>query len=335
MIAATIQPPRSWHPRLAGLAWVTWRQHRVAVAAAATVLAGVTVFMIVEGVQMHADYTRLGLGTCGDLNGRACQAPLTVFEQRYQGVAMYLPRLLEFLPGLLGMFIGAPLVARELESGTFRFAWTQGSNRVRWLLVKLAILGPILFALAAVFSAVFSWWFQPFDPIMGRMGTGQAYEISGVVFAARTLFGLTLGVFVGALLRRTIPAIVTTGAVWLAVAWPSTVLLRPLIQKPLDVPAGSKLITDQGWTIHNWYQNSAGRHLSNAQLDALIRQASGSRHGDGSIGSLLAQHGYTLWSSYEPDSRFWHFQTVESAGYVALAAVLGAASVWWVRRRAA
>jgi hypothetical protein len=307
-------------------------------AAATALLAGVTIFMIVEGLHMHADYGKLGLATCGDLNGRACQVPLTIFEQRYETLAMYLPRVLEFLPGLLGMFIGAPLVARELESGTFRFAWTQGSNRVRWLVVKLAILGPLLFALAAAFSAVFSWWFGPFDQIMGRMGAGQAYEISGVVFAARTLFALTLGVFVGCVLRRTIPAIVTTGVVWLAVAWPSTIYLRPLIQKPIDVPADSQLITNGGWTIHNWYQNAAGHHLSSSQLDAYIRQAQGASstgHGDGSVGQLLAQHGYAPWSSYEPNIRFWHFQTVEGMAYLALALLLGAASVWWIRRRAA
>jgi hypothetical protein len=207
--------------------------------------------------------------------------------------------------------------------------------------VKLAILGPVLFALAAAFSAVFTWWFRPFDQIMGRMGTGQAYEVSGVVFAARTLFGVALGVFLGAVIRRTIPAIVTTGAVWLAVVWPSTVFLRPLIQSPLRVPADSQLITNGGWTIHDWYQNSTGQHLSNAQLDAFIRQAqgsgsgSGSGSGDRSIGPLLSQHGYTMWSSYEPNGRSWHFQTVEGAVYVALSVLLGAASVWWIRRRAA
>jgi hypothetical protein len=31
------------------------------------------------------------------------------------------------------MFWGAPLVAGELESGTFRLAWTQDVSRVRWL----------------------------------------------------------------------------------------------------------------------------------------------------------------------------------------------------------
>ena len=45
------------------------------------------------------------------------------------------------LPAVLGMFWGAPLVARELESGTFRLAWTQGRSRHTWFAAKLAVIG--------------------------------------------------------------------------------------------------------------------------------------------------------------------------------------------------
>ena len=49
----------------------------------------------------------------------------------------------------------------------------------------------------------------------------------------------------------------------------------------------------------------------------------------------LAQQHYTQWTSYEPASRFWHFQVIEAGWLVALSAILIAASVWLVRRRAA
>ena len=119
-----------------------------------------------------------------------------------------------FLPGLIGVFVGAPLVARELESGTFRFAWTQGRSRVQWIVTKLVLLAIVLTALALAFSALFTWWYGPFDAITGRMAPYGAYEISGLVFAARTLFGFTLGVAAGLLIRRTVPAMAATAAVW-------------------------------------------------------------------------------------------------------------------------
>ncbi|MGD0605948.1 MAG: hypothetical protein ABSA53_20450 [Streptosporangiaceae bacterium] len=33
------------------------------------------------------------------------------------------------VPALIGAFAGAPVLARELETGTFRYAWTLGSGR--------------------------------------------------------------------------------------------------------------------------------------------------------------------------------------------------------------
>jgi hypothetical protein len=324
-----------WHGPLRGLPWVTWRQHRAALITTAGLFGGLAIFLVVYGQSMHHDLSKLGLTSCGPLTGSGCQVPLTIFEQRYQGVAMYLPRFLEFLPALLGAFIGAPLVARELESGTYRFAWTQGRNRMRWITCKISLIGAVLVALGLGFSALYSWWFQPWEPIMGRVGSGEAYEISGVVFAARILFGFCLGVALGAIIRRTVPAIVATVACWLAVAWPSVVYLRPLIETPVSAPSGSSAITENGWTISDWYQNPAGQHLSPSGMDRLLLQAhnSGVRTGD-AFAAFLTGHGWTQWSSYQPNDRFWHFQTIEGAAYLALSAVLAGAAVWWVARRA-
>ena len=315
--------------------WVTWRQHRVALLATAGLFGGLAVFLVVYGESMHHDLSNLGLTSCGSLTGPNCQVPLTIFEQRYQGVAMYLPRFLEFLPALLGAFIGAPLVARELESGTYRFAWTQGRNRVRWLRCKLAIIATVLVALGLGFSALYSWWFQPWEPIMGRLGSGEAYEISGVVFAARILFGFCLGVALGVIIRRTVPAMVATVVAWLAVAWPSVVFLRPLIETPVSAPTGSNAITENGWTISDWYQNAAGNHLSSSGMDRLLVQAShrGVRTGD-AFQAFLVSHGWTQWSSYQPNGRFWHFQIVEGAAYLVLSLAVAGFAMWWVAGRA-
>ena len=49
--------------------------------------------------------------------------------------------VLQAVPALIGAFVGAPVLARELESGTSRFAWTQGFGRWRWTLAKLVRSG--------------------------------------------------------------------------------------------------------------------------------------------------------------------------------------------------
>jgi hypothetical protein len=48
----------------------------------------------------------------------------------------------------------------------------------------------------------------------------------------------------------------------------------------------------------------------------------------------LSHHGYTQWTSYQPGSRFWPFQWIESGWLLLLSALLIAATIWLVRHRA-
>ena len=70
--------------------------------------------------------------------------------------------VLQAVPALIGAFVGAPVLARELETGTFRYAWTQGFGRWRWTLAKLVLLAVVVTAAAGAFSVLFSWYYQPF-----------------------------------------------------------------------------------------------------------------------------------------------------------------------------
>jgi hypothetical protein len=59
--------------------------------------------------------------------------------------------------------------------------------------------------------------------------------------------------------------------------------------------------------------------------------------GNSTFGNLLEclnQRGFTLWTNYQPASRFWPFQWIESGWLLALSALLIGAAVWLVRRRA-
>ena len=69
---------------------------------------------------------------------------------------------LQVVPPLIGAFVGAPVLAREFETGTFRFAWTQGFGRWRWTLAKLVGLGVVVAAASGALSVLVSWYYQPY-----------------------------------------------------------------------------------------------------------------------------------------------------------------------------
>jgi len=291
---------------------------------------------------MHHAYTRLGLNTCGPLDGTGCQSQLSAFQQQYQTFGDQLPHYLMLLPAVIGVFVGAPLVARELESGTFRFAWTQARSRVQWIITKLVFLAVVLTMLTLAFSALFTWWYGPFDAITGRMAPNGAYAISGIVFAARALFGFTLGAFLGLLIRRTVPAMAATAVVWAAVVVSTITWLRPLIRPPITTLGhpGKGAIASRGVpfnanVIHAWLQNAAGHHVS---FDQIQQQVIASNHGTppplDQFNAWMNQHHISQWVSYQPDNWFWHYQTIEATGYAVLATLLAVATVLMLRRRA-
>jgi hypothetical protein len=325
---------------LHGLPWVTWRQHRAALAGVAALLGSVAVALVVQGVTTRNGYAQLGLDTCGGPDGLGlahCPVSLGVFLERYSDWAVIVPRFAAFLPGVIGMFVGAPLVARELETGSFRFAWTQGRSPVRWLVVKLLLLAGALTAFGLAFAAAAGWWTGPWLPLMGRMEPGRFYEMTGVVFAARALFGFALGVLIGTLIRRTVPAIAVTGAVWVAAVWSSVLYLRPLITAPLVLTPTSPLVTRTGWIGAEWLQNPAGSQVdvkSAAYVDLLLQAKHDGVPASG-FDRWLTQHHWIRLLDYQPADRFWHLQLVEGAAYLLVALLLAATAVAVVRRRVA
>jgi ABC-type transport system involved in multi-copper enzyme maturation permease subunit len=316
-------------PRL-GPAWVTWRQHRVALIGLLCLLAGIGAVLLFSGLRMYAAYDAFGLDRCHGFDGGTCERLSEAFYARYRGWDTL--SMLMFLPGLVGAFIGAPIIARELESGTFRFAWTQGCGRTRWAVTKLTLLTVVVTVAALSFSVAFAWWHGPLTRIGGRMDPATSYEVEGVVFAARTLFAIPLGAFLGAVIRRTVPAMATTLAIWIAVVVTTMLLIRPHLARPITAPLRSATHgVHNEWLLRTWWVDPNGHRLSGAQSDALITSL---EHHDQNAVTWLDAHHYTSWSTYLPSSRFWTLQLLESGGLTVLALLFAVATVWWVRHRA-
>ena len=165
------------------------------------------------------------------------------------GGAQTVSSLMLVVPVLLGAFLGAPVLARELETGTFRFAWTQGCGRLRWAVSKLVLLAVLVTGVTWAFTELFSWYYHAFlvDGQVSRL-LPLAFGLLGVAFAAWTLAAFALAAFFGALIRRTLPAMAATLATWTVLAIGTAVALRQHYQAPLKTdgqPARRRLGAEQ------------------------------------------------------------------------------------------
>jgi hypothetical protein len=237
------------------------------------------------------------------------------------------------VPALIGAFAGAPVLARELETGTFRYAWTQGIGRWRWSLGKLVPLALTVTAAAWAFSLLFSWYNQPFYAAgyAIRFST-RVFDLGEVAFAAWTLTAFAIGVLAGMLIRRVVPAIAATLAVYAGLALATALYLRQHYLTPLTT---SKLnLPGSAWIVSQWY-TKGGRFAFPARGSQIV---SALQHfcpsSSLSPAQCLSPHGYTWWARYQPGSRFWLFQWIEGGWLFALSVLLIAATVWLVRRRA-
>jgi hypothetical protein len=197
-----------------GMLWVTWRQHRgLLISVLATFIAAL-ILMAVAGLKIHHDYATLL--ACHPATSVACLQLRSGFNTDWHlgnGIRVALLAA----PVLLAMFAGPPVLARELENRTYRYAWTQGIGRVRWTAAKLAIIGSALTIPALAVSQLFTWLFTPFLTTQNVTILSPAvFETRGTVYAAWTLTGFCLGAFLGMLLRHVLAAMAATLGVYLA-----------------------------------------------------------------------------------------------------------------------
>jgi hypothetical protein len=321
------------------MAWVTWRQHRGALVGVVAFLSSVAVAVWIAGVHLHH----------ADAAARSCR-PGSITCQDLASNLMHLNHvlvggwILQPMPALIGAFVGAPILAREIETGTFRYAWTQGIGRTRWTVAKLVSLGLVVAVATGAISALFSWYYQPYfagDPNPSTQLSplaGGVFAVRGIAFAGWTLAAFAIGGLAGMLIRRVVPAIVTTLVAYSGLSVFVGIVVRPHYRAP--IVSSTQHVSGTAWVIRHWGTHGGRVAFTGFAPDDLVRRyctpasLGPGKPAPGSLAQCLSQHGYRLLTSYQPASRFWTFQWTETAWLVALSAVLMTATVWLVRHRA-
>jgi len=287
------------------MAWVTWRQHRATLISLPAILGAASVFLLIAGLKIHHAYAVLT--ACHPASSASCQRLNMDFNGTDWALANTMLILLNLAPALIGAFAGAPVLARELETGTYRYAWSQGYGRTRWTIAKLTLIAVTVTAAAGAFSQLFAWFFQPFLKQEDlSILNATVFGTRGVVFAAWTLAAFTIGALLGMLIRRIVPAMAATLGAYLGLALLTWLFLRkhylpaPVTSNPAVITG--RLTPSSPWILSTWHTGPGG---------------------------------HTQWWSYLPASRFWPLQFVEGGWLLALSVILAAATVWLVRKRAA
>jgi hypothetical protein len=210
---------------------LSWRQFQAQAAVACGLLLGVAILFV--ATHGHLDH----LYSVYAQANTACNA-----SSNCPGVSINLGKLdqlleligtaLVVLPALVGVFWGAPLIAREFENGTHRLAWTQSVTRSRWLATKLAVVGIASVATTGLLSLLVTWWSAPIDRTRQSRFASGLFGERNVVPLGYAAFAFMLGVVAGLLMRRTLPAMASTIVVFLTARLAFTYAVRPNLFSP-------------------------------------------------------------------------------------------------------
>ncbi|MEU8539222.1 hypothetical protein AB0C52_04345 [Streptomyces sp. NPDC048717] len=322
--------PKGPSPRglsLRAFAKVTARQHRWTVVAALGLAVIATGLLVLSTYWSgHAEDVLRATGCAKDTLDDGCfDSQRAYFDRQWQARHMveYVALGLLLLPAVIAGYMAGPLVARELETGTYKLAWTQSVSPARWLAAKLAAPAAFILVLVVIVNQVFRWSWEggPADDFPTFWFDPTVYaSLPGTVPMATTLFGIALGALLGLLIRRTLPALLTstllTGGMILAfvkyrhLLWPTETLTG---QATRHRPA-------RAWAVEDGLLTPSGRKLSMADCgwDA---------------GCLKRQGGVTDYAEVHPQSHFWPLQLVETGILLALAALAVLAAFRVLRSR--
>ncbi|MEV3967835.1 ABC transporter permease [Streptomyces sp. NPDC050698] len=270
-----------------------------------------------------AEYTAMGCDQAHPNLG--CDAPGPA-NSRYQTAVTVGISLLRLLPLLTGAWAGAALIGRELENGTARLAWTQSVSPARWLAAKLTIPALLLVTGTLTLTLLHRLLWSSDRSLISAMRWREwhddgVFEINGTVAAAEALAALALGVLVGLLLRRTLPAL---GVAVLAVVSLLYVVdeLRPHLWPVQTVVTSLEDGTPRfgGMIVETGALTASGARVP-------IPSCSGEPGCD-------ARNGIThYYADYHPASHFWPLQLMETGLLLAVAALATATAFVLLRRR--
>ncbi|MFJ6574082.1 ABC transporter permease [Streptomyces sp. NPDC091292] len=334
-------PPRSG-AGFADLAWLTWRQHRGTIVAAVALTLVLVGWMLVTYYRISDLVDQCGNAICAEGSLQHGQLTSGFGPVAQAGYAL---SALTFLPLILGLFWGAPLLAREHEQRTLALAWSQDVSPTRWLFGKLAVLGGLAVVLTGLGCAVGNALAEVVHTGTGdSLFEGTYFQATGWLPLALAVAWFALGAAAGAVTRRTTTAFGLVLALFIA----RNLLmenLRPMFMTPLtvlrghgaDVPGPSELAAGSNALVVNgdvtFVDTSGGHHAASTVLGEWCPMPPGRVSFGDRFEACLTDHDIAgTLIRYHPGSRLPTFHLIEAGSSLTLAVVCVALTWWAVRR---
>lgn len=329
--------------------WVSWRRQRAQLITLLGLLVVGAGLITLLRSNMIDTITSTKLTECVTAAVSKCPAPdgaFTAFARAWETPLQMAQLLILGLPVLIGVFIGAPLFARELEHGTHVLAFTQSVSRTRWMLSKLLVaLAPALIVLVALQYLV-SWWVAAAG-MLGPVSLGVFNVVNfgteHVSPAAYALFSFALGTFLGALSRRTLVAMTLGLGAFVVVRFTLSELVNRVIpaqrvevtpDKQLTVYQDGSLVLRRGWLDAAGQPIPADRSGPLSAACSTTPQGSMTPEMEQQYLACLSKSGLAKkYADVIPESHVWQVHLADAAIYGVPAVLLLAGTVWVLRRQ--
>ncbi len=347
--------------------WFTWEQYKKQFLMLGIALALYAALAIPLGLYFWHTYQQ-ALITCKQTNtcGRLTQ---DLFQSGWSrvlnpnatagGLTLFNVAILA-MPFLLGMFVGAPLIAREYADGTNKLIWTRSVSRHKWLTIKLLWILVATAIFAGIFAALTTWWSRAGNVLFSDHFSATEFAMQGIVPVGYAVLAVSLGVMFGALFKRTLLALAVTLGVLLAVQIAIPNWVRPHLQVPhhttlslyqrnIGTSVGAKTfaltvpaIPSQpgAWVLSSHAVNASGQPVT--AVPPACQGAFGISQGSGGASdnaqsqdplACLAGQGLHIAATYQPAYRYWDFQRIEAGVYLALSLIPIGVTYWLVLKR--
>lgn len=329
----TVSLDRPWPPKV--LTRATWLQHRATLVSLLVLFLASAITFALSEPSVHSIYARFLADGCTGLPHEplGCGNYANAVASDTNSFTAFVI-VLRVLPVVTGLFVGAPLLARDLESGTYRFTWTQGAGRIRYVFSSFAVLAVVVVLIAVVLGLLVGGWYlhgiNVMNPNDQNHWQSGLFNSTWFMLSAWTLFALSLGTLIGAAVKRVVASMLVTALLLSGLTVVSSLFLTRALRVgalvtsriPIQgVNAGTLNVTRQGhpstWLLRGWVTGPHGAALGNDATNRLERVALATKNPE----QWLTLHHYTFWVSYQTANRFWIYQGVGGALLVACAVV--------------